>query len=401
MTEAIKRAQTLEQEYHIQLYRRYPLTLVKGEGPRVWDSEGNEYLDALAGIAVTSLGHSHPAVVRAIQEQAAKLIHVSNFYFNEPQSRLANLLCEAAELDRVFFCNSGAEAVEAALKLARKHAAVKERSGQIVAMAGCFHGRTLATIAMGSKKYQEGFAPLPQGFSTIPLNDLAALEQVVKEKPIAIILEVVQGEGGIHLADPDYLLQLRKICTQQEILLICDEIQCGMARTGKMFAYQHYGIKPDIVTVAKALGNGVPIGAMLATSAVAKSFAPGNHGTTFGGNPLACAAACAVLETMVTENVASLAAERGEYLIGKLQQETAGWDAIKEIRGLGLMVGVELSFKGAEVVKHMMTKGVLANCTAETVIRLMPPLLVGTAELDQVVTVLLESIREVEETSNA
>lgn len=401
MSEKIDRARELEQSYHIQLYKRYPLTLVRGEDSRVWDSNGKEYLDALAGIAVTSLGHSHPAVVKAIQEQAAKLIHVSNFYFNEPQSRLAHLLCEASGLSRAFFCNSGAEAVEAALKLARKHAAVSGRSGDIVAMERCFHGRTLATIAMGSKKYQEGFAPLLGGFKTIPINDLPALERAIDTQPIAIILEVVQGEGGIHLVDRDYLMQLREICTQQDVLLICDEIQCGMGRTGRMFAYQHYGIKPDIVTVAKALGNGVPIGAMLAAEPVAGSLAPGDHGTTFGGNPLACAAAGAVLETMAAESTVARAEEKGNYLIEKLRRETSGWKAVKEVRGLGLMVGIELAFAGAEVAKRMMAKGVLANCTADSVIRLMPPLVITEAELDQVVTVLLESIKEVEKENDA
>jgi acetylornithine/N-succinyldiaminopimelate aminotransferase len=400
MNKDIGQAQKLENTHHLQLYKRYPLTLVRGEGSRVWDSTGKEYIDALAGIAVNSLGHCHPAVVKAVQQQASKLIHVSNFYFNEPQSRLAQLLCQASGLDRAFFCNSGAEAVEAAIKLVRKHAASEKHKGDIVAMEKCFHGRTIATITMGSKKYREGFGPLPAGFKTIPMNDFQALDKALKNDPIAFILEVVQGEGGINLVDHEYLVKLRDICTEMGILLVLDEVQCGMARTGKMFAYQHHGIKPDIVTVAKALGNGMPIGAMLTTDVVAEAFAPGDHGTTFGGNPLACAAACAVLETMADEEITEAAARKGEYLVGKLRQATSDWDAVNEVRGLGLMVGVELAFKGADVVLSMMDKGVLTNCTAETVIRLTPPLTITEEELDRIVECLISAITEVERQMN-
>ncbi len=390
------RAKQLEQEYHIQLFKRYPLTLVKGEGSRVWDNDGNEYIDALAGIAVMSLGHSHPAVVKAIQDQAAKLIHVSNFYFNEPQGRLAELLCKASGMDRAFFCNSGAEAVEAAIKLARKYAASKNRKGNIIAFENCFHGRTLATITMGSEKYQKGFSPLPSGFEVITSNDLDAVRDAVTRKPIAFILEIVQGEGGIRPVEVEYIRELRDICTENDILLILDEVQCGMGRTGKMFAFEHHGIRPDIMTVAKALGNGVPIGSMLTTQRVADAFEPGNHGTTFGGNPLACAAAVAVLETMESEDIVRHAAGKGEYLMSSLKRATSGMDSVREIRGRGLMVGVDLVFKGADVVVKMMEKGVLANCTADTVIRIMPPLTIGKEEIDRVVECLVESINETE-----
>jgi len=392
----IDTARELEKKYHFQLYGRYPLTLVKGEGARVWDSEGKEYIDALAGIAVNSLGHCHPAVVEAIQKQAEELIHVSNFYYNRPQSKLAELICRASGMDRAFFCNSGAEAVEAAIKLARKYAVAKGRDGHIVAMEKCFHGRTLATIAMGSEKYRKGFEPLPTGFEIIPMNDTGALDKAAGKKPIAFILEVVQGEGGINPVDHDYLAKVRKICDDGDTLLILDEVQCGMGRTGKMFAFQHHDVKPDIMTAAKALGNGVPIGAMLARQEVAEAFQPGNHGTTYGGNPLACAAAAAVLETMEKENIAEQAAEKGEYLFDKLGKETEGWQAVKEIRGKGLMVGIDLAFKGAEVVNRMMNKGVLANCTADTVIRLTPPLIIDWDQLERVVDTLITSIKEVE-----
>lgn len=394
------RAKQLEQEYHIQLFKRYPLTLVRGEGSHVWDSDGNEYIDALAGIAVTSLGHSHPTVVKAIQDQAAKLIHVSNFYFNEPQGRLAELLCKASGMDRAFFCNSGAEAVEAAIKLARKYAASKNRKGNIVAFENCFHGRTLATITMGSEKYQKGFSPLPSGFEVIPSNDWDAVQDAVSRMPIAFMLEIVQGEGGIRPVEHDYINKLRDICTENDILLILDEVQCGMGRTGKMFAFEHHGIRPDIMTVAKALGNGVPIGSMLSTQRVADAFEPGNHGTTFGGNPLACAAAVAVLETMESEDIVKHAAGKGEYLMSSLKRAASGMDSVKEIRGRGLMVGVDLAFKGANVVMTMMEKGVLANCTADTVIRIMPPLTIGKEEIDRVVECLVESIKETEKKVN-
>ncbi len=383
-------------KYHFDLYKRYPLTLVKGNGVYAEDSEGNKYLDALAGIAVNSLGHCHPNVVQAIQEQAAKLMHVSNFYYNEPQSRLAKLLAEVSGLDRVFFCNSGAEAIEGAIKLARKYAFNKGKSGHIIAMENCFHGRTLGAIAMGKEKYQKGFAPLPAGFDRVPFNDIETLRNRVDDSTVAIILETIQGEGGIHPVNPGYLHEARKLCDKHDALLILDEIQCGIARTGQMFAYQHYDVMPDIVTSAKALGNGFPIGAVLAKEDAAAAFDYGDHGTTYGGNPLACAASIASLKTIQDEKLAAHAFEMGEYFKNRVLAISHNWPAIKEVRGLGLMIGVDLSFKGAKVVEEMLKKGVLSNCASDTVIRIVPPLIITKEELDRLFDILIESIKIVE-----
>ena len=383
-------------KYHFDLYGRYPIALVRGKGSKVWDDERNEYLDALAGIAVNNLGHCHPEVVKTIQKQAAKLIHVSNFYYNEPQSDLAEKLVDLTGLDKVFFCNSGAEAVEGAIKLARKYAHKKGKNGSILSMTNCFHGRTLGAIAMGKEKYQTGFDPIPAGFNRIPFNDVKALQNNVDENTVAIILETIQGEGGIVQVTPEFLSLARKLCDQFEIPLILDEIQCGIARTGKMFAYEHYGIKPDIVVLAKALGSGFPIGAVAATEDVASAFEHGNHGTTFGGNPLACAAALQTLIVMDKEGVCEMARVRGQYLKTRLNDLSTNWKSIKEVRGLGLMIGVELAFPGAPVVKEMMKRGVLSNCASDTVIRLVPPLIISKEELDTIVEVLVESIKAVE-----
>ena len=388
-------AQKLEKEHHFQFYKRFPITFVKGSGTRLTDSNGKEYIDALAGIAVNSVGHCHPNVVKAIQIQAEKLIHISNLYYNEPQSKLARLLTEVSGMDRVFFTNSGCEAVEGAIKLARRYAHKNGRTGKIISIDGCFHGRTLATTAMGKKKYQEGFEPIPEGFDTIPPNDIGAFKDMLEEEVIAIIIEPVQGEGGIRLVDRDYFKEVERICKERHVLLILDEIQCGMGRTGTMFAFQHFGVTPDILTSAKALGGGFPIGAVLAREEVATAFDYGTHGTTFGGNPLACVAAYATVSTILSENLYSQARQKGDYFIGKLKEAARDLCAIKEIRGIGLMIGVELDFKGAEVVTKMMEKGVLANCTEDTVIRLLPPLTITNDELDRILDVLIQSIEEV------
>lgn len=389
-------AQELANRYHFDLYNRYPITLTEGRGVYVKDTEGRQYLDALAGIAVNSLGHCHPRVVKAIQDQAAKLIHISNLYYNEPQSKLAELLVNVSGLERAFFCNSGAEAVEGSIKLARKYGSLHDKSGPIISMENSFHGRTLGTIAMGRQKYQKGFAPIPEGFGRVPLNDIEALEAKVNENTVAVIIEPVQGEGGIRPAEESYLQAVRELCDQHGTLLILDEIQCGIARTGKMFAYQHAGIKPDIVASAKALGGGFPIGAVIAREEVASSFEYGDHGTTYGGNPLACAAAFAALSTIVEENLAEQAKKRGRYFKGKFGPVAEGWDAIKEIRGMGLMIGVELNFNGKKVVEHMMKRGVLSNCASDTVMRLVPPLIISEKEIDTIIDVLVESIKEEE-----
>jgi len=388
-------AQKLEKENHFQFYKRFPITFVKGSGTRLTDSTGKEYIDALAGIAVNSLGHCHPKVVKAIQDQAEKLIHITNLYYNEPQSKLAELLTKVTGLERVFFTNSGGEAVEGAIKLARRYAYKKGRTGNIVSMHGCFHGRTLATTAMGKKKYQEGFDPMPGGFFSIPFNDIDALKAIAENDVIAIILEPVQGEGGIIAANPEYLKQVAEICKEKDILLIFDEIQCGMGRTGTMFAFQHFGVTPDILTSAKALGGGFPIGAVLAREEVATTFDYGTHGTTFGGNPLACAASLAAVNAILEEDLPAQAQVKGNYLVEKLKTAAREISYIKEIRGLGLMIGIELDFNGADVVNRMMEKGVLANCTEDTVIRLLPPLTITNDELDRILDVLIQSIKEV------
>ncbi|MFC2170361.1 aspartate aminotransferase family protein [Calditrichota bacterium] len=388
--------QQLEQQYHFQLYKRFSITIVSGKGSRITDSNGNEYIDALAGIAVNSVGHCHPNVVEAIKTQAEKLIHTSNLYYTEPQAKLAKLLTEISGLDRVFFTNSGVEAAEGAIKLARRYAFKKGRSGRVLSFEGCFHGRTLATVAMGKKKYQEGFGPLPEGFAKTPFNDITKFRKNIDEDIIAVILEPVQGEGGIKQVNSDFLKEICDICRKKDILIIFDEIQCGMGRTGKMFAFQHCGVMPDILTSAKALGGGFPIGAVMAREEVASAFDPGIHGTTFGGNPLGCAAAFAAVNTILSENLPERAKENGDYFIEKLRKAAAGSKAIKEIRGIGLMIGIELNFNGGEVVNKMLDKGVLANCTSDVVIRLLPPLIISKSELDIVFEVLMDSISEVE-----
>ena len=387
--------QKLDEACHFQVYKRYPILLERGEGARVWDSTGKAYIDVLAGIAVNALGHAHPAVLKALTDQAGRLMHCSNLYYTEPQAKLARLLVDQSGLDRVFFCNSGTEAIEGAIKLARKWATRKGRGGTIVSMEGSFHGRSLAALtATGQPKYKEGLEPLPGGFTIVPFNDLGAVEKVLDDTVCAVLVEPVQGEGGIRPADPAYLAGLRKLCDERGALLIFDEIQCGIGRTGTTFAYQGYGVVPDVVTIAKALGAGFPIGAFLAKQSVAECFKPGDHGTTFGGAPLACAVALAALSTIVNEKRPERSRELGDYLMATLREKTAGIDAVKEIRGRGLMVGVVLDRSGKEVVNAMMERGVLSNCTADTVIRLVPPLVISKADLDEAVGVLVEVLKE-------
>ncbi|HKK47297.1 MAG TPA: aspartate aminotransferase family protein [Balneolaceae bacterium] len=389
-------AQELADKYHVDLYGRYPITLTKGKGVFVTDTEGNRYLDALAGIAVNSLGHCHPKVVEAVREQAGNLMHISNFYYSEPQSELAKKLTEVSGLDKAFFCNSGAESVEGAIKLARKYGSLRNKSGKIISMENCFHGRTLGTIAMGKKKYQTGFEPIPEGFEQVPANDKEALTEKVNDETVAVILEPVQGEGGVKPVDGDYLKHVRKLCDEHDVVMILDEIQCGMGRTGQMYAYQHYGIKPDILTSAKALGNGFPIGAVVAKDKIADAIAHGEHGTTYGGNPLACAAACATLSVMEDENIPEQAAKKGAYFKDRLRDVAEDIDAVVDVRGLGLMVGAELSFEGGDVVKEMMKRGVLSNCASGNVMRFVPPLIITEDQIDTIIDVFVESLKEVE-----
>ena len=390
-------AQELADKYHVDLYGRFPLTLTHGEGCHVTASNGKTYLDALAGIAVNCLGYAHPLHTSAIKEQADKIVHTSNFFYNEPQSRLAQLLAETSGLDQVFFCNSGTEAIEGAVKLARKYAHVKEKSGSIISMKNCFHGRTIGAISMGKEKYQKGFAPMAPGFEQVPMNDIEELRERFSDKTVAVIMEPIQGEGGIHPVDEAYLKEARKLCNEHNALLILDEIQCGIARTGTMFAFQQYDVEPDIIASAKALGGGVPIGAVIAKEHVAAAFNHGEHGTTYGGNPLACAAGCATLETILSQNIAEQAKEKGAYFIHKMRGIAEGWDAIKEVRGRGLMIGVELNFEGADVVNAMLERGVIANCASGNVMRIVPPLIIREAELDTIIDVLTTSIKEVEQ----
>nr|WP_284500018.1 aspartate aminotransferase family protein [Microbulbifer sp. GX H0434] len=372
----------------MQNYGNRTLTLVKGEGNYVWDDTGRRYLDALSGIAVCGLGHCHPAVTQALHDQARTLLHVSNLYNIPAQEQLADRLVDLSGMDNVFFSNSGAEANEAAIKLARRlgnergHAVPK-----IVVMEGAFHGRTLATLtATGNEKIQQGFAPLPEGFLRVPYNDVAAIEKLAIEHDdiVAVLVEPVQGEGGINVPAPDYLNRLRDLCDRRDWLLMLDEIQTANGRSGKLFAYQHNDILPDVVTTAKGLGNGVPIGACLARGKAAELFTAGSHGSTFGGNPLACRAGLAVLETLEGEWLIERADKLGAQLLEQLRQQLAGCDAVREIRGLGLLVGIELDRPCAELVELARAEGLLINVTAGNVVRLLPPLTLTDAECGQI-----------------
>ena len=391
---------SVDDRYYLQVYRRQPVTLARGSGARVWDTDGREYIDALAGIAVNSVGHCHPKITHAICTQAGTLIHTSNIYTSEPQIRLAEKLAALSGLERVFFCNSGAEAVEGAFKLARKYAHSRGRGGTIISMEGCFHGRTLATIATGKEKYRLGFEPIPAGFTRVPFNNIEALRTAAGDDVAAVIIETVQGEGGIRPVDADFLRQVRALCDERDILLVLDEIQCGVGRTGKFWAYEHFGIVPDILTTAKALGGGVPIGAFAVKQRVADAIAPGEHGSTFGGNPLACAAALAAIAVVEEEYLCEAAAAKGARFMQRVRELTADVGAVRDVRGMGLMIGVELAFNGADVVAAMREKGVLSNVTADTVIRVVPPLVISDEDLDRVADVLVDSVREVAATQS-
>ncbi len=386
--------QELDQRYYLPTFNRFPVTLIKGKGSRVWDDNGKEYIDAMAGIAVNSAGHCHPHIVKAIQSQAEDLIHISNFYLSKPQALLSEKLAAISGLERVFFANSGAEANEGAVKLARKYAHTHKRGGTVISFTGCFHGRTLATIAMGKEKMQEGFEPIPEGFRMIPFNDIEAVKEAVNSDVAAIIIEPVQGEGGIHIADKTFMKQLREICDQENIVLIFDEIQCGMARTGKFFAKEHFGVQPDILTSAKSLGSGVPISAIITNEKVSGVIGFGDHGTTFGGNPLATAAALAAIEVTEDEELAKQAAEKGEWMKTQIINNQPEKYGIREVRGLGLMIGIEFEFETKPIVTRMLDKGVLANATAENVLRFVPPLNITYNELNTVLDVMYQSLEE-------
>ena len=380
----------------MRTYNRMPVVLVKGAGAKVWDSEGKAYLDFVAGIAVCSLGHAHPKVVEAIREQAGLLMHVSNLFYTEPQVRLAGLLVENSFADKVFFCNSGAEANEAAIKLARKYTHETMGSGrsELITMRNSFHGRTLTTVAAtGQEKFQIGFEPLPKGFKYVPYNDLAALEAAITDETYGVMLEVIQGEAGVIIPDADYLQGVRKLCDEKGILMILDEVQTGMGRTGCLFAYQDYGVSPDIMTLAKALGNGFPVGAMLASDRLAGAFVPGNHASTFGGNPLAMAAAVATVETLLYDGVLDNCRRVGAYFLERLKALASRHTIVRDVRGKGLMVAMELDIPGAEIVRKCMEKGALINCTNNNVLRCVPPLIVTEQEVDEVVDIIDEVMR--------
>ncbi len=384
--------------YLFNTYNRFPVVLVKGRGVKVWDSEGKEYIDFLGGVAVNILGHCHPKIVVAIQKQAQRLIHVSNFYHTEPQIKLAKLLVKNSFADKVFFCNSGAEANEAAIKLARKYS--KEFFGgeryEIISAINSFHGRTLGSLtATGQEKFQKGFDPLVPGFKYVPFNDIDAIKNAISNKTCAIILEPIQGEGGVILPSDDYLKNVRQICNTNNILLILDEVQTGMGRTGRLFAYEHYGITPDIMTLAKGLGGGAPIGALLATEKVASAFQPGNHASTFGGNPLVCASAIATLDAVLEDGYLLDHCKRtGRYFREKLLTIKERYPKIVvDVRGKGLIIGMELTIDGTDIVKACLERGFLINCTAGNVLRFTPPIIIKEDEIDKLIAALKEVLR--------
>lgn len=378
-------------------YARLPVAFVRGEGSTLWDSDGKAYLDALAGVAVCGLGHAHPGVARAICEQAGTLLHTSNWYQIPLQERLGKRLCERAGMDSVFFGNSGAEANEAAIKLARLYGHRRKiLTPSIIVMEGSFHGRTLATLtATGNRKVQAGFEPLVQGFKRVPYNDLKAIQVVAQHDPsvVGILVEPVQGEGGVVMPDPGYLRGLREICDKNDWLLMFDEIQTGMCRTGKWFAWQHEDVRPDVMTLAKALGNGVPIGACLARGVAAEMLQPGTHGSTFGGNPLACSAALAVLDALEAGRLDERAAVLGARMLSAFERELQGIAGVKQIRGKGLMIGIELVRPCKELLQAALEQGLLINVTADKVVRLLPPLVLTDDEADRVVHVVSDIVR--------
>jgi acetylornithine/N-succinyldiaminopimelate aminotransferase len=378
-------------KYLMSTYQRQPLSIVRGRGSKVYDMEGREYLDFVGGIAVNVLGHGHPDLVLAIQRQAAQLIHTSNLYYTEPQVKLAKMLVDHSFADRAFFCNSGAEANEAAIKLARRYGHDKHGAGrfEIITMKNSFHGRTMATItATGQDKVQKGFEPLLPGFLYAPFNDFDALMGMVSDKTAAIMLEPIQGEGGVHVADREYLKNLRTLCTERDILLIFDEVQTGMGRTGTLFAYEQLGVEPDIMTLAKGLGGGMPIGACLAREAVAAVFTPGTHASTFGGNPLACAAALAVCRVLLEGPVLEHAKRMGEYFTKGLADCKDRHRVVREVRGLGLLQGIELDTDARSLVADCLARGVLVNATSDHVLRFVPPLVITQNEIDKLLDTL-------------
>ncbi|MCU6708413.1 acetylornithine transaminase [Paenibacillus sp. J5C_2022] len=377
-------------------YARYPIALVKGEGSWLWDDKGNKYLDFMSGIAVTNLGHAPQRVKEALVQQLDQLWHVSNLFQIPNQVEAAKLLTDNSCGDAVFFCNSGAEANEAAIKLARRYHQLVKGNGryEIITFHQSFHGRTLATLtATGQAKVKEGFAPLPEGFTHLPLHDFAALEAAVSDKTAAIMMELVQGEGGVNPVDPAYVQQVKALCEQNGILLIIDEIQTGMGRTGKLFAHEHYGIEPDIFTLAKGLGSGFPVGAMVAKEELREAFGAGSHGSTFGGTPISTAVVKATVETIVGEGLSQRAAEQGEYLVAQLREKLAEAPFVQEVRGLGLLVGIQCAGPVAGLLTEAQKRGLLVISAGPEVVRLLPNLLVTREEIDEAVAILEELLK--------
>ena len=392
-----KQAKNMDEKYIFSTYKRQPLLLVKAKGSWVWDSDGNKYLDFFSGLAVNNLGNSHPKVVKAIKEQAGTIMHTSNIFMTAPMLEVAKILGEHFG-GKVFFCNSGAEANEAAIKLARKWGSENGGKFEIITMEESFHGRTLTTItATGQTKYQKGFEPLTPGFKYAKFNDLGSVQKLITKKTCAILVEPIQGEGGVNIGEISFIKGLREICNDQNILLIFDEVQTGIGRTGKMFAYEHFGVKPDVMTLAKALGGGLPIGAMLAVPEIAEYFKPGNHASTFGGNPVCCAAAKAVLQSIKEDKLLDNAAKLGKILLEKLTNFETKYKFVKDVRGKGMMIGIELEMEGAEIVAQARDKGLLINCTADKVIRLLPPITAKLSEVKAAVKILDEILTKIQE----
>jgi acetylornithine/N-succinyldiaminopimelate aminotransferase len=380
------------QSFLMNTYSRQPLVLVKGRGTKVYDSDGREYLDFVAGVAVNNLGHCHPKVVVALQKQAQRLMHVSNHFHIEPQVSLGKELVRNSFADKVFFCNSGTEAIEAAIKLVRRYSReiLKRDRFEVITMFGSFHGRTYGAVsATAQEKFHQGFEPMVPGFRYVPFNDVKAVENAVNDRTCAILVEPVQGEGGVKVPAPGYLKALRTICDERQLLLVLDEIQTGMGRTGRLFAYEHEGIIPDVMALAKGLGSGMPVGALLATDKAGQAFVPGTHGSTFGGNPLACAAGLASLEALLEDNIIIQNVEAlGRHFTNGLRSLQAKYSFIKDVRGQGLLIGMELDFDGKEIVTECLKQGFLINCTVNTVLRFMPPLIISEEEIDQLIDAL-------------
>ena len=379
------------EKYYLPVFGRYQMVMDHGQGCRVWDNEGNEYIDAFAGIAVNSLGYNHPVLVKAIAEQATKVMHCSNLYYTEIQTKALRLVAEATGMDRIFFANCGAEGNEGAMKLARKYGVAKSPTKyKIISADESFHGRTFDTLAAtGHDYYHVGYGPLSPGHVLVPYADIEALEAVMDEDVCAVLLEPIQGEGGVHVPSDEYLQKVRALCDKYDALLIFDEVQTGVARTGKWFGYMHSGVKPDVLTFAKGIGGGFPVAGFAVPERLARVFKPGDHGGTFGGNPLACAAVYATLATIKSEGLVEKVAQKGEYFIGELIKLQAKYpDKVKEVRGRGLILGMELTSEGRPVVEHCLVNRVIVNCTAGSVIRIVPPLIISKEEIDLVVAAL-------------